>query len=52
MINLTSIISMLCITILLVVALVLGYDGVLLAGGCTILAGLGGFAIKRKVKPE
>lgn len=50
--SLPSIISILCITILLVVALVLGYDGVLLAGGCTIIAGLGGFAIKRKVKPK
>lgn len=47
-INLASIIAILCITILLVVALVLGFDGVALAGGIAVIAGLGGWSAHQK----
>ncbi|MBA7659132.1 hypothetical protein ES703_67097 [subsurface metagenome] len=39
-----TIVAMVCITILLVTALIMGVNGVLLAGGVAALAGLGGYA--------
>ena len=42
----TPIVAMICITGLLAYALSLGIDGVILAGGCTVIAGLGGYEIK------
>lgn len=41
-----AITSMLCITVLMIVALVNDINGVLLAGGVALLAGLGGYAVK------
>lgn len=39
-----TIIAIVCITLLLIVALLKNIDGVLLASGITIIAGLGGYA--------
>ena len=50
--NLTTIIAILCITALEIVAISQGLDGALLAGSIAIIAGLGGYAVKRKVKPQ
>jgi len=50
--NVASIIAILCITALEIVAITQGINGALLAGSIAIIAGLGGYAIKRKVKPE
>lgn len=47
-----SIIAILCITGLEIVAITQGVNGVLLSVSVAAIAGLGGFAIKRKVKPE
>ena len=35
-----------CITVLLIVALCQGIDGILLSGGLTLIAGIAGFEIK------
>ena len=43
------IVAMVCITALLITALILGYNGVLLATGVTIIAGLAGWSA-HKVK--
>lgn len=43
-----ALMSMLCITTILVVALLKDINGVLLAGGIATLAGLGGFAIGKR----
>lgn len=43
-----TIISMLCITAMVITALFLGYNGLILAGACTLIAGLGGFVIGKK----
>jgi len=40
------IVSIVCLTIILVVAMVLGKNGIVLAGGCTAIAGLGGYEVK------
>lgn len=45
-----AITAMLCITALLITALLSGIDGVLLASGCVLLAGLGGFEIGKHLK--
>jgi len=50
--NITSIIAIICITALEVVAITQGINGALLAGSIAIIAGLGGYAVKRKVKKE
>lgn len=50
--NVASIIAILCITALEIVAITQGINGALLAGSVAIIAGLGGYAVKRKVKPE
>lgn len=42
-----AIISIVCITLLLGIALWKGVDGVLLSGGIAVIAGLGGFAIAK-----
>ena len=42
----TPIIAIISITGLLAYALSLGIDGVILSGGCAIIAGLGGYEIK------
>ena len=42
----TPIVAILCITGLIAFALSLGINGVILAGGCTVIAGLGGYEIK------
>ncbi len=42
-----SIISIMCITVLIAYSLYLGFDGLLLAGGVAVIAGLGGYAVKR-----
>lgn len=39
---------MLCITTMVITALILDYDGLILAGACTLIAGLGGFVIGKK----
>lgn len=49
---LTTIVAILCITALLLAALKADIDGVLLAGGLSIIAGLGGFATGRFTKPK
>lgn len=46
-----AITSILCITALLIVALLKGFDGVLLASGIAIIAGLGGFVAGRTTHP-
>ena len=51
--KLTIIIGSLCITIIVVTALVLGYDGVLAGAGLSVIAGLTGWqakVIKDKLK--
>ncbi len=50
--NIATIIAILCITALEVVAITQGVNGALLAGSIAVIAGLGGYAVKRKVKPE
>lgn len=50
--NITSIIAILCITALEIVAIANNINGALLAGSIAIIAGLGGYAVKRKVKPQ
>lgn len=49
--NITTIIAMLLISMLLIVALVNRIDGAMLAGGIAIIAGLGGYTARRKLKP-
>ncbi len=39
--------SMFCLTLVVVVAMIQGHDGVALAGGMSAIAGLGGFTIGR-----
>lgn len=48
--NVASIIAILCITTLEIVAITQGINGALLAGSVAIIAGLGGYSIKRKVE--
>lgn len=50
--NITTILAIICVTALAIVGIANGLDGALLVGSATIIAGLGGYAIKRKVKPE
>jgi len=50
--NIASIIAILAITALEIVAITQGINGTLLAGSIAIIAGLGGYAVKRKRKPE
>lgn len=45
-----TIVSLICITIILGLAIYKDIDGVLLAGGLALLAGLGGYAIHRVTK--
>lgn len=45
-----TIVAIVCITILLVTALFMGINGVLLAGGLALLAGLGGYAKGKSMK--
>ena len=52
MFNMTSVIAIICITALLTVALANGFDGAMLAGGIAIIAGLAGFSIRKKFKPQ
>jgi len=49
--NITAIIAMLLIAMLEVVALVNEINGALLAGSIAIIAGLGGYTARRKLKP-
>lgn len=46
----TALIAIISITALLALALALGFNGTLLAGGIAIIAGLGGFTIGKKNK--
>jgi len=48
--NYKSITSIICITILLVVAVLKGIDGVLLASDLALIGGLGGYAVAKKKK--
>jgi len=50
--NITSIIAILCITALEIVAIANNINGALLAGAIAVIAGLGGYAVRRKAKPE
>lgn len=50
--NITSIVAILSIVTLEIVAITQGINGALLAGSIAIIAGLGGYAVKRKVKPQ
>ncbi len=50
--NITAIIAIICITALEIVAITQGINGALLAGSIGIIAGLGGYAVKRKVKKQ
>lgn len=50
--NVASIVAILCITALEIVAIANDINGALLAGSVAVIAGLGGYAVKRKVKPE
>ena len=43
-------VAMVCVTVIAVVALVLGYDGVVEATGMAAVAGLGGFIVGKKVE--
>jgi len=43
-----AIISIICITILLAIALIKGIDGILLAAGLASITGLGGFIAGKK----
>lgn len=52
MVELNAIIAILCITAILIVALASEIDGVLLAGGISAIAGLGGYIIGRKRKTK
>lgn len=45
-----TIVAIVCITILLTVAMLKGFNGLALAGGLGLIAGLGGFAIGKTVK--
>jgi len=47
-----AIVAIICITILASIAILKGIDGVLLAGACTLIAGLGGFAVGKITKPK
>ena len=50
--NIATILAILCITALEIVAIANNIDGALLAGSIAVIAGLGGYAVKRKVKPQ
>lgn len=50
--NVATILAILCITALEIVAIANDINGALLAGSVAVIAGLGGYAVKRKVKPE
>jgi len=51
--NYTKEVSMVCITALILFALYMGEDGVTLAGGLAVLAGLGGYQWgKMRTTPE
>jgi len=44
--------AILCITALEIIALCNGIDGILLSGSIAVIAGLGGYEIKKKAKKE
>lgn len=46
-----TIVAIICITALLIAALLTGTDGALLASGITLIAGLGGYALGKYKKP-
>lgn len=46
-----TIVAIGCITAILITALIMSIDGVLVASGLAILAGLGGYAIGKVKKP-
>lgn len=46
-----TIVAMICITALLIIALLKGIDGVLLASGMAALTGLGGYELHKKLHP-
>jgi len=50
--NIVSIIAILAITALEIVAIANDVNGALLAGSIAIIAGLGGYAVKVKRKPQ
>lgn len=50
--NIATILAILCITTLEIIAIAQGIDGALLAGAIGIIGALGGYAVKRKVKPN
>lgn len=50
--NIATILAILCITALEIVAIANDINGALLAGSIAIIAGLAGYAVKRKVKKE
>ncbi len=50
--NKIALAAIIAILILLLTALILGYNGTLLAGGIGIIAYLAGLATPRKSKPE
>jgi len=45
-VKVTPVIAILCITAVLIVAVANNVDGMLLAGGLTVIGGLGGYGIK------
>lgn len=50
--NPSTILAIICITALEIIALANGINGALLAGSIAIIAGLGGYAIKKKTTPK
>lgn len=46
-----AVVSMVCITVLMGIALFKGLDGAMLTAGCSVLAGLGGYAVAKKNSP-
>jgi len=50
--NIATIVAILCITALEIIAITQGINGTLLAGSIAIIAGLGGYAVKVKRKPQ
>lgn len=50
--NITTILAIICVTALAIVGIANGLNGALLVGSSTIIAGLGGYAIKRKASKQ
>lgn len=50
--NIATILAIICVTALAIIGTANGLNGALLVGSSTIIAGLGGYAIKRKVEKK